>query len=76
MNERYNKYLKQIISLNEGERFCPNCDGAGAVKCSWKKNNFVKGSTLLQCHICLGEGKIDWVEEAVGKRAINQNAET
>lgn len=76
MNERYNKYLKQIISLNEGERFCPKCDGAGVVKCGWKRNRFVKSTSLLQCHICLGEGKLDWVEEAVGKRVIDQNAQT
>ena len=75
MNERYNKHLKRVISLNEGERFCPKCDGAGALKCGWKTKR-LKSSSLLQCHVCFGEGKLDWVEEAVGKRVVDQNAKT
>lgn len=75
MNERYNKHLKRIISLNEGERFCPSCDGSGTVRARWKHNNYGNSSLLLTCSNCLGQGKLDWVEEAVGKR-VNQHAKT
>jgi DnaJ-class molecular chaperone len=75
MKERYNKHLKRIISLNEGERFCPNCDGSGTIRAKWHNNNYGNSTLLLVCSNCLGQGKLDWIEEAVGKRVV-QNAKT
>jgi len=61
IDKRYNGKHKCYITLTDGERFCPKCDGVG----------FVKGAkkfTVLTCARCLGDGKIDWIEEATGKR--------
>lgn len=61
LNKRYNAKHKCYITLKEGERFCPKCNG----------NGYVKGPTrfsLLNCNVCLGDGKLDWIEEATGKK--------
>lgn len=64
MNERYNDYRKRLISLNEGEKFCPKCDGRGRVK---EFNKYRVNKISLICNKCLGDGKIDWIETATGK---------
>lgn len=59
--KRYNRKNKCHITLNDGERFCPKCDGVGYVKGP-------KRFTLLTCNICNGDGKLDWIEEVTGKK--------
>jgi DnaJ-class molecular chaperone len=72
MNERYNAHLKKVITTNEGENFCPKCDGLGLVPRSGKIMEKT-GVVHLICNKCLGDGKIDWVEKVVGKkRRINK----
>ena len=68
MNKRYNAFHRKHITLEEGERFCTKCDGKGKVP----RNNTILGQTviLLVCNECLGDGKIDWVEEVVGKKRM------
>lgn len=70
MNERYNAHKRKFITLNEGEHFCPKCDGKGVIS---KNHNMTffgeRGALNLVCSKCLGDGKIDWVEEVVGKRS-------
>ena len=67
MEKRYNAFLRKHISLNEGEHFCPKCDGKGKV--NQKTRDFTKFNTIqLVCSECLGDGKIDWVEEVIGKK--------
>jgi len=66
MNERYNTYHKRIIKLNEGEAFCLKCKGKGVVK-QFPRTILSKEITLV-CDKCLGDGKIDWIEKATGKR--------
>ena len=62
---RYNSHLKQHIVLQEGEHFCKKCGGAGMVA---RSNSFRKEKLI--CEKCLGEGKLDWIEKAVGKRSL------
>jgi len=66
INQRYNINKKQYIELLEGERFCPKCDGKGKVPKTKMKG--IHLTVMLQCDKCLGDGKIDWIEEATGKR--------
>jgi len=67
MDKRYNIYHKRLISLNEGEQFCPKCGGKGKVK-DYNKYRLYKSSLIsLVCNKCLGDGKIDWIETAIGK---------
>jgi DnaJ-class molecular chaperone len=61
INKRYNKKKKCHITLKDGERFCPNCDGAGSVR---SPGRIIR----LTCHICNGDGKLDWIEQATGKK--------
>lgn len=67
---RYNSYKKKYITLKEGEYFCKTCDGAGVVI---RSNSTNKKVGKLTCHKCLGEGKLDWVEKAVGKQPKRRN---
>jgi len=66
IHRRYNINKKQYIKLQDGEKFCPKCDGRGKVPKN--KSSGLRFSVQLQCDKCLGDGKIDWIEEAVGKR--------
>lgn len=69
--KRYNFNLNQIIEINDSETVCSKCLGRGRVS----KNNGVFSSIrkrnkqqTLCCDVCLGEGKLDWVEKIVGKK--------
>jgi DnaJ-class molecular chaperone len=66
-HKRYNKHLKRLISLKEGEEFCSECNGEGVII---SKRIFTpsKKTHLLICKTCIGDGKVDWVEKATGKR--------
>jgi DnaJ-class molecular chaperone len=67
IEKRYNINYKQFITLREGENFCPKCNGKGRVLKDNRKNTTFTRSTL-ECNKCLGSGKLDWIEEIVGKR--------
>lgn len=49
------------IHLEEGEVICSKCNGGGYER---DDSNFAKYDT---CSRCLGEGKLDWIENIVGK---------
>lgn len=66
--QRYNKHKKRLITLRDGEEFCTVCHGEGMVA---SKRNFLgihKKGRLLVCKKCMGDGKVDWIEKATGKR--------
>lgn len=65
IDKRYNINKKQYIELKEGERFCTKCDGKGCIPI--KKKEGLR-TVMLKCDKCLGDGKIDWIEEAIGKK--------
>jgi hypothetical protein len=52
--------LEDIV-LNEGEMICDKCEGTG-------KESNTSASTLYSrfCKKCLGSGKVDWVDNAMG----------
>jgi len=64
IDKRYNKKLRKIITLEKGERFCPKCNGNGILKRT--RGRF--RSKNLMCSICLGAGKLDWIEDIRGKK--------
>lgn len=64
---RFNWHKLQRITLKEGEYFCKKCDGSGVIG---RSNSTNKRVGNLICDKCLGEGKLDWVEKAVGKRQL------
>jgi DnaJ-class molecular chaperone len=65
-DKRYNAHLNKFIELSESEIFCKKCHGKGR---NYKNKLFFrnKNKSSLCCDVCLGDGKIDWVEEIVGK---------
>jgi DnaJ-class molecular chaperone len=69
IEKRYNYYHKKIIAIGDGERFCPKCNGKGKIfsgKEFYLRRIF---NIRLTCDKCLGDGKIDWVEQAIGKQS-------
>ena len=63
----YNKKIKKYVVLADGEEYCKVCKGVGKVK---PNGHFHIGLTRtpLTCHNCYGEGVIDWIEKAMGKK--------
>ena len=68
--KRYNQILKRYIIINDGEKLCNKCHGKGIVP-QKPGNKFVK--VALVCDQCRGDGKIDWVEQVIGKHKVLQN---
>ena len=68
INERYNRYLKIIIYLREGEFFCPQCKGRGMCLSGLYPSKY----HLLKCSMCHGKGKLDWIDEIMGR--VKQHA--
>ena len=76
--KRYNKFLKSMTVVEKGEELCTQCQGAGlyAPKQAYNKYGFpLTKKAMLVCNKCLGEGKIDWVEKATGKRVFYEEAD-
>ena len=65
----FNEYKNRLITLRKGEEFCKKCKGKGLVSSKGKFHNlpFTKKYHTLICHVCLGDGKIDWIEKITGK---------
>jgi DnaJ-class molecular chaperone len=52
-------------SLKEGELICPKCDGLGFTN---KIQKDKIGLFKYTCPKCKGRGKLDWIENVVGKK--------
>ncbi len=66
--KRFNTFKNKFIKLSEGEQFCKKCRGRGMVPNKSKEKFFpFSKRQFLICNICLGDGKIDWVEKVIGK---------
>ena len=46
------------LKLEEGEMICDKCEGTGTAK----------GEEWISCSKCLGSGKVDWIENIMGKK--------
>jgi len=53
------KQSSKCINLEEGEMICDKCEGSGT---SW--------IYTTPCSKCQGQGKVDWVENIVGKKPL------
>jgi len=51
------------VELNSGEELCPECHG-GKIGFCFEAGYY----TSQECPLCLGTGKLDWVEKIVGKK--------
>jgi len=49
------------VILKEGEIVCDKCDGKGSLD--------VDSKTLKICPKCLGDKKVDWIENIMGKKS-------
>jgi len=73
----FNKYKNKLIYLKEGEEFCEKCKGKGMVTIKGKfRNPFDTKYHTLRCDVCLGDGKIDWIEKVTGKPKMSALDET
>jgi len=69
----FNRYKNKLVSLKEGEEFCKKCKGKGVVLApgTFRHHPFTSKINKLKCNICLGDGKIDWIEKVTGKPKIS-----
>jgi len=67
MSKRLNRHKNILIELKEGEIFCKKCNGKGLIP-NKRRNTPITTSKYLICNVCLGDGKIDWVENVTGKK--------
>lgn len=49
-------------TLKEGEIICPKCKGTGGIDDGYSDEDLIK-----TCSKCFGDGKLDWIELAMGK---------
>lgn len=49
-------------TLKEGEIICPKCNGTGGIDDGYLDEDLIK-----TCGKCYGDGKLDWIELAMGK---------
>ena len=55
--------MRKELVLEEYEIVCDKCSGEGTIP--------VEGTRFCtNCPKCLGDGKIDWIENIVGKRRV------
>jgi hypothetical protein len=57
--------MKNQIKLNPGEVLCNECNGTGDHGYTKPSENI--HSWLIVCRKCHGTGKLDWIENIVGK---------
>jgi DnaJ-class molecular chaperone len=55
------------MKIKDYEYICDKCDGLGLVKRKYEEFEFVTKSTT--CPKCLGDGKLDFIENITGKKA-------
>lgn len=69
--------MNNSISLDStiGEELCKKCLGTGIIKTLFESTNKnSEGSSYkLRCEYCLGTGKLDWIENIVGKKKPKPN---
>jgi len=53
------------MELKEGEVYCDECNGSGN-RAKWDQIPDYK--CYLPCNKCHGKGKLDWIENVVGKK--------
>lgn len=54
------------IELNPGEHLCDECNGEGRTGFTIP-NKHIRSYPII-CNKCRGNGKLDWIENIVGKR--------
>ena len=52
------------MKLKDGEVACHKCGGTGKLKEWGMREGF---RVTPECHVCHGEGKLDWIERVIGK---------
>ncbi len=54
--------MSENLKLEEGEMICDKCDGKGTI------TSRIDTNCASMCQKCQGLGKVDWVENIVGKK--------
>jgi len=54
--------MEEKKTLKEGEIICPKCNGSGGIDDGCLDEELIK-----TCGKCFGDGKLDWIEAAMGK---------
>jgi hypothetical protein len=59
------------VNLKKGEYLCKPCNGWGRIL----NEDSLLRTPFLKCPVCLGDGKLDWIENIVGKQEENIQGE-
>lgn len=62
-----NDYINPNITILVGEYLCEPCNGWGRII----NEDGTLRTLYVQCPRCLGDGKLDWIENIVGKSEEN-----
>jgi len=67
----YRKFTKwgKRIEFDEGERYCPECNGRGCKFGVIRSGSYTQ-VTKTPCGYCRGCGKTDWIQDATGSPSI------
>lgn len=55
------------LKLKEGEMICDKCEGKGGASHAHPSSD-LNSPNWVRCQKCQGKGKVDWVENIVGKK--------
>jgi len=56
------------MELKPGEYICEKCEGTGNNPPMKRNGKYLKPGVYEICGHCHGEGKLDWIENVVGKK--------
>ncbi len=63
--------MKEQFNLEEGEYICDKCGGTGRINNHNPYHSFPHSrSRTVFCPMCQGTGKLDWIENIVGKKPV------
>jgi len=68
MSYIYNWHTKKFVILAAGQEYCNECEGKGIIRFKKIKIPNDPASKPLICSKCYGEGILDWIEKAMGKK--------
>jgi hypothetical protein len=59
--------------LNPTDKICEECEGTGVIPVERRTDG---GTIAAICPKCDGDGKFDWIEQAIGKKRFIRNPDT
>ena len=63
--------MTEQFNLEESEHICDKCGGTGRINTYSPYNSYIRARRRkVFCPMCQGTGRLDWIENIVGKKPI------